>query len=414
MPPRLVISPSFTFVLLTGAVLLVTSACSRPGSAQDQTQAHDAAPAVAVQAATRADLSRSLSLTAEFKPYQEVDVMSKVSGYVKNINVDIGDRVRAGQVLAVLEVPEMADDLSKAAATIQMSGAETQRSENDVQRAKAALEIAHLSYQRLLDVSKARPGLVAQQEIDEARSKDLVAEAQLSAAQSKLMAARQQTEVNRAEQSRYKTLFNYTRVTAPFNGVVTLRYANQGSMIQAGIASQTQAMPVVRLSQNNLLRLLLPVPESAVRDIRLGEPVEVHVSALNRSFIGKVARFNHKVSTATRTMETEVDVPNPKFMLIPGMYADVDLQLESKSNVLSIPISAVDLTSTDRHVYRVDAAGTVEIVPVKLGIESSMRIQILSGLKEGDLVVIGGRAGLKRGDKVTPQVVKIPEPEADS
>ena len=401
--------------LFTGAALLLLSAaCSERSSAQANAASSDAAPTVAVQAASRSDLSRSLALTAEFKPYQEVDVMSKVAGYVKKINVDIGDRVRAGEVLAVLEVPEMADDLIKAAATIQLSDAETKRAEDDVQRAKAALEIAHLSYQRLLDVSKARPGLVAQQEIDEARSKDLVAEAQLSAAQSKLLATRQQTQINRAEQSRYKTLFNYTRVTAPFNGVVTLRYANQGSMIQAGISSQSQAMPIVRLSQNNLLRLMLPVPESAVPDIHLGEPVEVHVSALNRSFIGKVARFTEKVSTATRTMETEVDVPNPKFLLVPGMYADVNLQLESKSDVLSIPISAVDLTSTERQVYRVNAANTIEIVPVKLGLETSTRIQVLSGLKPGDLVVIGGRAGLKNGDQVRPQVVDIPQPKAGS
>ena len=401
--------------LFTGAALLLLSAaCSERSSAQANAASSDAAPTVAVQAASRSNLSRSLALTAEFKPYQEVDVMSKVAGYVKKINVDIGDRVRAGEVLAVLEVPEMADDLIKAAATIQLSDAETKRAEDDVQRAKAALEIAHLSYQRLLDVSKARPGLVAQQEIDEARSKDLVAEAQLSAAQSKLLATRQQTQINRAEQSRYKTLFNYTRVTAPFNGVVTLRYANQGSMIQAGTASQIQAMPIVRLSQNNLLRLMLPVPESAVPDIHLREPVEVHVSALNRSFIGKVARFTEKVSTATRTMETEVDVPNPKFLLVPGMYADVNLQLESKSDVLSIPISAVDLTSTERQVYRVNAANTIEIVPVKLGLETSTRIQVLSGLKPGDLVVIGGRAGLKNGDKVRPQVVDIPQPKAGS
>lgn len=400
--------------LLAAILSVALGSCSGPSSAKNDARTETMAPSVAVEKAARANLSHTLALTAEFTPYQEVDVMSKVAGYVKNINVDIGDRVRTGQVLAVLEVPEMQDDLTKAAATVQLSDAEIKRAKDDVQRAQASHEIAHLSYQRLLDVSKTKPGLVAQQEIDDARSKDLVGEAQVSAAQSNLMAAEQQTQVNRAEQSRYKTLYNYTRVTAPFDGVITMRYANQGSMIQAGIASQSQAMPVVRLSQNNLLRLMLPVPESAVPNIHLGQQVDVHVSSLNRSFLGKVARFTNKVSTATRTMETEVDVPNPTLVLIPGMYAEVDLRLESESNVLSIPVSAVDLTSADRQVYRVSGGGVIEIVPVKLSLETSTRVEVLSGLKEGDLVVVGGRAGLKSGDKVKPELVDISQPKAAS
>ena len=124
-----------------------------------------------------------------------------------------------------------------------------------------------------------------------------------------------------------KTLIEYTRVTAPFAGVITKRYADTGSMIQAGTASQTQAMPVVRLSENSLLRLILPVPESAVPTVHIGQPVEVRVPTLNRSFPGRVARFTGKISSSTRTMETEVDVPNPNLVLMPGMYAEVDLTL---------------------------------------------------------------------------------------
>ena len=392
---------------VAGAVVLLaaTAACSNRGSAKAKTDSPRDLPRVAVQKAAREDLSRSLTLTAEFTPYQEIELMSKVAGFVRQINVDIGDRVRAGQVLAVLEVPEMADDLRKAAATVQLSDAQITRAEDDVERAKAAHELAHLSYQRLLDVSKSKPGLVAQQEIDDARSKDLVAEAQLSAAQSNLLAAQQQTQVNRADEARYKTLYNYTKVTAPFNGVVTMRYANEGSMIQAGTASASQAMPVVRLSQNDLLRLMLPVPESAVPSVHLGQEVDVRVPALNRSFTGKVARFSDRVTTATRTMETEVDVPNPSFVLVPGMYAEVDLQLQSRPNALSIPVSAVDLTSNDPHVYEVADDGTVQIVPVILGMETSTRVEVLSGVAEGEMVVIGDRANLKNGDRVKPQLM---------
>ena len=397
-------------------LLLLAVSCSKPGSAEarQSADAADSLPVLAVQRVALSDLSRSVALTVEFTPYQEVDVMSKVAGFVKQINVDIGDRVRKGQILATLEVPEMTDDLTKAAAAVQRSDAEIKRAEDEVRRAQASHELAHLSYQRLEDVSKTRPGLVAQQELDDARSKDLVSEAQISAAKSNLDAATQQTAVNRADQARYRTLFNYTQVTAPFDGVITMRYANTGSMIQAGTASQTQAMPVVRISENRLLRLMLPVPESAVPRIHLGERVEVRVPVLNRSFVGKVARFSDKLSTQTRTMDTEVDVQNPSLVLIPGMYAEVNLQLDSRSNVLAVPVSAVDLTSTTPQVYKVAPDGTVEIVPVKLGLETANRTEVLTGLREGDMVVIGSRAGLKHGDKVKPKVVDMTAGKAES
>jgi RND family efflux transporter MFP subunit len=173
-------------------------------------------------------------------------------------------------------------------------------------------------------------------------------------------------------------------------------------------------MPVVRISENKLLRLLLPVPESAVPRIHLGERVEVRVPVLNRSFVGKVARFSDRLSTQTRTMVTEVDVQNPSLLLIPGMYAEVNLQLDSRSNVLAIPVSAVDLTSATTQVYKVAPDGTVEVVPVKLGLETANRAEVLAGLHEGDMVVIGSRAGLKQGYKVKPKVVDIAATKAES
>ena len=139
------------------ALLLFAASCSKPGSAEPKSSVSDPLPVIAVQRAELSNLSHNLALTAEFTPYQEVDVMSKVAGFIKQINVDIGDRVHKGQVLATLEVPEMTDDLTKAAAAIQESDAEIKRAEDEVRRAQAAHEIAHLSSQRLEDVSKTRP-----------------------------------------------------------------------------------------------------------------------------------------------------------------------------------------------------------------------------------------------------------------
>jgi RND family efflux transporter MFP subunit len=410
-----VITPTRKSLFLVPAVLLATvavlfnDACSKAEKVQADAAKASEAPTVAVAKATIEDLTHDLVLTAEFKPYQEVDIMAKVAGYVKQINVDVGDRVREGQVLAILEIPEMADDRARAQAAIDRSQAEVTRAKDQIQQAQSAHDIAHLTYTRLSDVSKQKPGLIAQQEIDDAHGKDLVAEAQVSGARSNLAAAQEQVHVNEAELQRIKTLFDYTSVTAPFAGVVTKRYADKGSMIQAGTSSSSQAMPLVRLSENSLLRLILPVPESAVPTVHLGQQVDVRVPTLKRSFPGKVERFSDKLSMATRTMDTEVDVTNPSLVIIPGMYAEVDLSLDSRRGVLVVPVPAVDVGSDESsgQVAVVTPDSHIEIRKVQLGLQTSTRVEIRSGLKEGELVVIGTRSGLQAGQEVKPKITAM-------
>ena len=398
-----------TFLVMAGMVIGVATiaSCGRSAGTETSRTVPDL-PTVAVVQASRLDLSTDLVLTAEFQPFQEVDVMAKVSGFIKQIKVDIGDRVQEGQLLATLEIPEMQDDLTRASASVDEANAELATARDELQRAESAHDMAHLSYSRVLDVSRKERGLVPQQDVDEAHSRDLVAEAQVSAAKSHINACEQRIRVSQAEQARFKTLYQYAVITAPFTGVVTRRYANSGSLIQAGTASQTQAMPVIRLSENGLLRLALPVPESAVPLIHLGEPVDVRVSALHRSFPGRVARFSDQVDQSTRTMKTEVDVPNPTLALVPGMYAEVDLVTEQRKNVLSVPVEAVDGSGDSARVFTVQPSGAIQIVPVGLGIETARQVEIRSGdLKDGDDVVVGSRSGLKDGNKVQPKVIRL-------
>jgi RND family efflux transporter MFP subunit len=388
-------------VITAGTLAFCLSSCSKTGAAADKSSASaEVLPVVPVIKATRADLASDLALTAEFEPFQQVDVMAKVAGYVRSIKVDIGDHVHEGQILATLEIPEMDDDLAKAAAAIDQADAEVATAQDELKRAEAAHDLAHVSYTRIGDVVKKEPGLVPQQQVDEARSRDLVSEAQVSAAKSNLRTSEQRTRVARAEKNRLETLHKYTTISAPFDGVVTKRYANAGSMIQAGTASQTQAMPIVQLSQNNLLRLILPVPESVVSRIHVGETLDVNVSSLGKTFAGRVARFADKIQESTRTMDTEVDVPNPALTLIPGMYAEVVLRLDGRNNVLAVPTDAVDRSGPSPRVYSVDAAGAIHIVAVSTGLETDQRVEVRSGLKEGDTVVVGRRAGLKEGEQV--------------
>jgi RND family efflux transporter MFP subunit len=380
--------------LTTGTACLLTS-CHQatPVAALD-------VPGVPVAAVAPATLTNDLVLTAEFVPYQDVDVMAKVAGYVKNIRVDIGDHVRQGDLLATLEVPELQDEMAKANAGVAAAQANVVTARGAIQRAQAEANITHLSFQRIQDVLTKEPGLVPRQEVDVAQSRDLEAAAQLAGAQSALNAALQTKSQAESELSRTSAMLQYASIRAPFAGVITKRYANTGSMIQAGISSQTQAMPVVRLAENSLLRLMLPVPVNAVAEIHDGQPVDVNVVTLGRTIEGKITRYADSLQASTRTMETEVDVPNPDGKLVPGMYAEVHLHLADHPNVLSVPVDAIDgLGSSVQHAYVV-RGNELHLVSVTVGLQTPTRVEILSGLSSGDQVVVGRHSGLSDGEKV--------------
>lgn len=396
-------SRAVLFTALASGVLFI-SACSH----SENIEARSGPPQAQVVAVAKAEpesLARQTVLSAEFRPYQEIEIHAKVAGYVKRIYVDVGDRVKQGQVLATLEIPEMTNDLTRAAATREHSSSEVQRARDGVLRAESAHEAAHLSYQRLSAVSKQRPNLVAQQELDDAEARDRVSEASVAEAKSALASAQRQVQVSTADEDKTKTLFDYARITAPFAGVISKRFADTGAMIQAGTASQSQAMPVVRLSQIDRLRLVLQVPESVVPSIRIGEPVEVRVPTVNRSFTGTVSRFSDRVAASTRTMETEVDVYNPGTILVPGMYAEAALTLEKRDNTLAIPVQAIVTNQGRATVLLVLPNRRLEERTIKTGIETADRVEVLSGLHAGDEVVIGNRSQLRAGEEIQPKLV---------
>jgi RND family efflux transporter MFP subunit len=386
--------------LLLGPLLgsYVLCSCSTPSKTVE------APRVVPVATATESDLAQDIVLTAEFIAYQDVDLMAKVAGYVRTIRVDIGDHVGEGQLLATLEVPEMQNEMTKAEAAAKAAASDVNTARNNLDRAKAVYDLAEISYKRIEDVSKKEPGLVPRQDVDVAHSRELEAAAQLSTEQSSLQSAEERSSVARAELDRLKTMYTYTNITAPFAGVVTKRYANIGSMIQAGIASQTQAMPLVRLAQDNVLRLMLPVPIRAVPQVHAGQIVDVNVLTLGKTFPGKVTRFANDIQMSTRTMDTEVDVPNPKLTIVPGMYAEVRLHLQALKNVVSLPLDAVDGLGTEaQHAYQVDSKNVIHLVSVKVGAETDTRVQILSGAHAGEAFVVGRHTGLVDGQKVTPR-----------
>jgi RND family efflux transporter MFP subunit len=351
----------------------------------------------------RAPLSNTLSIAGEFIPYQEVELHAKVAGYIKNINVDIGDRVRRGQVLAVLEIPELTAQLQSASAGVRHSQEEIVHAQNEVSRAEADHAALHAAAARLKQASEARPGLIAEQELDDATAKDRSSEAQVDAAKSALAASRQQLEVSQADREHYSALSEYSRITAPFDGVVTSRYADTGSLIQAG-TSNVSSMPVVKLSQVNMLRLRIPVPESLASSVRDGEPAQIRVKATGKHLSGKVIRSTDSLDRSTRTMQVEVDVPNGDYKLTPGMYADVSLRVQNDPNALCLPLQAVNRGADKTTVLLVNSQNHVEEREIQTGIEGSDRIQIQSGLNEGDRVIVGNLGAFRPGQHVDPKL----------
>ena len=231
--------------------------------------------------------------------------------------------------------------------------------------------------------------------------------AQVEGAKSALETSQSELVSAQAKREHDQALFDYSKITAPFAGVVTQRYANLGALMQAGTSSSTQAMPLVRLSQDDLFRLVIPVPESYVRYIHIGDPVSVVVPSLNRSFPGKVTRFSVDVKEDTRTMHTEVDVANPQRVLLPGLYADATIRIEHKENALAVPLQAIDHNNDQAMVDLVGPSHKIEPRVIELGIQTATEAEVLSGLNEGDRVVVSDRSGLKPGEEVHPQIIQI-------
>jgi RND family efflux transporter MFP subunit len=364
----------------------------------------DASRTAAVVMVRRGTIDNTITLSGEFHPFQVVDIHSKVAGFLKSIFADVGDRVRSGQVIAILEIPELKAELQSADASVRHATDAIERARSELEGVKSAHEAFHSAYSRLKQASEARAGLIAEQEIDDSQAKDKEAEAQVSNAQAALSEALSQLAIAEANQKQMSALSDYSNITVPFNGVITKRYADTGALIQAGTSSNTQTMPIVRLAETDKLRLVLPVPESAVPRVQLGTTVKVRVPAMNRIFSGIVARYADALDPETRTMHTEIDVKNPDNALVDGMYAEADIVLDKKDSVLTLPMQAVTRNGADAMVLVVNAKNQLEQRQIKLGLEGTEQVEVLSGLKERDLVLISGSGQFRPGDKIVPKL----------
>jgi len=334
-------------------IMVALSGCSRPsGNAPNDSQR-----TVVVIRPQRGDIIRSLTLPGDLVGLYQSTLYAKVTGYLKSVSVDKGDWVKSGQVLAEIEVPELQQRLA---------------------RARAELEVQRLAYQRLEQVWKNDPRLVARQDVD--------------IAQGKYFAAKAQTD-------ELEAIVSYTKITAPFDGVITGRFADPGALIKAGgeqTASAPEqgsahpggaASPVLSIASIDTMRTYVYVPQDGVGSVRRGMPAKLTLQDLpGRSFEGSVARYANSLDLGTRTMLTEIDLNNSGHQLYPGMYANVTLELERHRNALKLPESAVG-DSPDGKYVMIAERGKLRKQDVTVGINTGKSIEIVHGLGGGETVV---------------------------
>jgi RND family efflux transporter MFP subunit len=327
----------------------------------------------------RGDIVRSITLPGDLVGLYQSTLYAKVTGYLKSISVDKGDWVKEGQVLAVIEVPELEQRLA---------------------RARADMEVQHLTYQRLQQVWKSDPRLVARQDVDIAQGKYLEAKAQTD---------------------ELEAMASYTRIVAPFDGVITGRFVDPGALIRAGGEATTATpdqgsahpsggtSPVLSLAMIDTIRTYVYVPQGEVGSIRRGMPAKLTLQDLpRRSFDGSVARYANSLDLGTRTMLTEIDLKNPRHELYPGMYANVTLELERHPDALKVPESAVGNSQDGKYVM-IAQDGKLRRQSVTIGINTGKTAEIVRGLSGAEMVVANLDPSIV-ADEVVDVVQHKPEP----
>lgn len=308
----------------------------------------------------RGDIVRYVTVPGTLKANQQATLYAKVSGYLKTIAVDKGDSVTAGQTLAELEVPELLADLA---------------------RTRAEANVAAVELSRLETAAAKSPDLITPLALDGVRGR---------------------AEVAKATQARAETLLSFARVTAPFAGIVTARFADVGAFIPAATASSTpQNAALITLADFQVIRACVAVPELEAARVKVGQPVRVSVEGVTgNAFEAKVSRLAYALDDATKTMLVEADLPNPGLAFRPGMYASIKVGVEKHTDVLTIPVDALVMEKVTAFVFLV-ADGKAKKTPVKIGFNDGTRVEVTSGLDASASVILAGKLALTDAQPVT-------------
>jgi len=352
------------FIIIQGQQPTVSS----PDTGRESAQTSAGAPQVQVLKVERSDISQTLTLPANISPWYQATLYGKVSGYLKWIGFDKGDVVKKGQLLGIIDAPEV---------------------EDQYRQAEADYKIRKITADRLYGVWKENPDVIARQDVD-------VAQAAAEAAK--------HLRDNR------RTLLEYTKVYAPFDGVITARFADPGALIQAATGSATQAVPLFTLMAIETLRIYVNVPQESALLAKPG----VSATLISRELPGQefnavITRTTEALDPATRTLLVEIDLPNKDHKLQPGMFVNVALHLQQHPNALVIPPAAVVTTQNGsaKSVFVLDQ-GQVRLVPIKTGIDDGLGLEVVDGLTGEEEIVVVGKGGLTDGQAVKASAYNLP------
>jgi len=322
-------------------------------------------PEVQVIKPVRQDVAATLRLPANISPYQQTTLFAKISGYLKSVAADKGDFVRAGQVLAVIDDPEL---------------------DQRYQQAQTEYEIKKVTYERLANVRKENPDVIAKQDVD-------VAEAAYVGAKH----AREQLGA----------MLDYTKVRAPFNGIVTARFVDVGALVQAATSSATQAVPLFTVMDISTVRIYVNVSQEDASFVKRGTPATIELKDAGKTIEAAVTRSTVALDPGTRTMLAEIDLPNPGHVMSPGMFAEAILMLRQHRNALVIPPTALLSENSSKAVFVVEQ-GVARKVPVKTGIDDGVWVEITEGLSGNEEVVVVGKSRLADGKPAKASTYNLP------
>lgn len=349
------------FAFVSAASLALTG-CGQSGGASTSAPPPPNVQTVRVK---QGDIVRTLTLPGNVRAYQEATLYAKVAGYLKSIAVDKGDWVKANDALAEIEAPEMLADLVKF---------------------KAELAVAEVELKRVQEAVTKAPDLVMPQTVDAARSKYEIAKANLE---------------------RIQTLLGYSKIIAPFDGVITRRWVDPGAFIPSATSgSAAKNAAVVTLMDFRRVRVQVAVPQSDAALVKTGLPVQVSVEELpGRAFEGQITRFAYALDESTKTMMTEIEIPNPELVLRPGMYVNCHIALEKKTDALLLPAEAL-VTEKKKNFVFCFRDGKAVRVPVKIGFDDGVSVEVLEGLKLNESVIATGKQAITDGQSVNATEVK--------
>jgi RND family efflux transporter MFP subunit len=355
-------------------------------------------PAVTVAAVEEKSAETALELPGNVQAFMETSLYARADGFVKRRLADIGDRVKDGQLLAEIESPELDQQILEARATLERARSSLQQAEAAMLQANTKLGLAKTTAQRWLTLVD--KGVLSKQDGDEKQAALDASKADVAAAEAAVRSSRENIAANEATVRRLLELQTFRKVKAPFDGIITFRNIDVGSLVSAGSSSSIREL--FRVAQIHMLRVFVDVPQSEITGVRAGVDCSVKIREIaNKIFKGKVTRTANALDPSTRTLPVEVQVANPQGVLLPGMYATVTFNI-LRSPSLRIPSDGFRNTAKGTMVAVLQNGDTVHMQPVQLGRDYGAQIEVLSGLKAGQKVITSLSDEVREGVKVKP------------